>query len=603
MTCKSPSSLHPLRAVPLGPRVAKHWSTAPHAVPFATGTLLLLLHSTPAACHCWLPPPAPLLLLPLLGLYCWWRQHRRGSTRAQASSSFSPPLCRLRVAPSPFRALFVDLPPGCSCVPRPCLGPTQGLPVYPCGSMAVRAVTAGGRSASLISHLRGRGAVGLLAPSPATAPLSPVPTTVGVGASLGSRRSLQTLSRTVPVSPGGSLRLRIRQACLLRVEVADVHTSPWDQAVVSLDVSPTPPGGRAEDGGGGGDGKAAPRVMSADAAAAVSDDFGVHVYCDSERNTVTVDSEAESTPHWLARLVHQASSWVGGPFRRANPSLDAAITLTLTIPGKFHVDVELEEGTCTVDGTLEGNFRFVSPSADLVASRLKSGYVDIDAGDGDVSAGVVQGHATLRTRAGNVDVGRLQGPFIGVHTGSGDIQARSVYATYASIRTVGGGLRLGTAAGNLHIRCSGEGEVEMGGVTGALDVETDEGDVEVQLAAPSRVAVASARGDVELAVGGDGAVSGVGVCLEAGGEGGVTLADSVRLLRVGGDSRHSVRGVLQGGPAADTAAGAATGASPLPPIPAAAPPGPPRRGPRRPAGGEGGGDPGSRGGRVMALDV
>lgn len=435
--------------------------------------------------------------------------------------------------------------------------------------MAVRAVTAGGRSASLISHLRGRGAVGLLAPSPATAPLSPVPTTAGVCASLGARRSLQTLSRTVPVSPGGSLRLRIRQACLLRVEVADVHTSPWDQAVVSLDVSPTPPGGRAEDGGGGGDGKAAPRVMSADAAAGVSDDFGVHVYCDSERNTVTVDSAAESTPHWLARLMHQASSWVGGPFRRANPSLDAAITLTLTIPGKFHVDVELEEGTCTVDGTLEGNFRFVSPSADLVASRLKSGYVDIDAGDGDVSAGVVQGHATLRTRAGNVDVGRLQGPFIGVHTGSGDIQARSVYATYASIRTVGGGLRLGTAAGNLHIRCSGEGEVEMGGVTGALDVETDEGDVEVQLAAPSRVAVASARGDVELAVGGDGAVSGVGVCLEAGGEGGVTLADSVRLLRVGGDSRHSVRGVLQGGPAADTPAGAATGASPLPPIPAA----------------------------------
>ncbi|GAB0497181.1 hypothetical protein MMPV_008505 [Pyropia vietnamensis] len=431
--------------------------------------------------------------------------------------------------------------------------------------MAARAAAAASwRSASLISHLHGRRAVGVLA-SPATrAPLSATPTAAGVvGALPGSRRFLETNSRTVPVSPGGSLRLRIRQACHLRVRVADVHTSPWDQVVVSLDVSATPPGGRAEDGGGG---KATPRVMSADAAAAVSNDFGMHVYCDSERNTVTVDSEAESTPHWLARLAHQVSSWVGGPFRRANPSLDAAVTLTLTIPGKFHVDVELEEGTCTVDGTLEGNFRFVSSAADLVASRLKSGYVDIDAGDGDVSAGVVQGHATLRTGAGNVDVGRLQGPFIGVHTGSGDIQARSVYATYASIRTVDGGVRLGTAAGNLHIRCSGEGEVEMGGVTGALDVETDEGDVEVQLAAPGRVAVASARGDVELAVGGGRAVSGVGVCLEAGGEGGVALSDSVRLLRVGGESRHSVRGVLQGGLALDPDREAIVGAgSPLTP--------------------------------------
>lgn len=371
--------------------------------------------------------------------------------------------------------------------------------------MAARAAAAARRRSALcISHLRGVGRVGLLAP-PAAAPSFAAPTTAGLAAPAAGRRSLQTLSRTVPVSPGGSLRLRVRQECHLRVAVADVHTDQWDQAVVSLDVSATPPGGRAEGGDasrgrdGGGGGKAPPRVVSADAAAAVSDDFGVRVYCDSERNTVTVDTAAESTPHWLARLVHQASSWVGGPFRRANPSLDTAVTLTLTIPGKFHVDVELEEGTCTVDGTLEGNFRFVSPTADLVASRLKSGYVDIDAGDGDVSAGVVQGHATLRTRAGNVDVGRLQGPFIGVHTGSGDIQARSVYATYASIRTVGGGVRLGTAAGNLHIRCSGEGEVEMGGVTGALDVETDEGDVEVQLAAPSRVAVASARGDVELA--------------------------------------------------------------------------------------------------------
>jgi hypothetical protein len=299
-------------------------------------------------------------------------------------------------------------------------------------------------------------------------------------------RDVQTASWDVPIAPGGTLKVRLPTVCTLRVRAADPRSAGgWNAARVALHVEPHP-------------GAAA---ISAAEARRVADGFGMCVAADYEpgKNFLLLETARESGSASLARLVHVVRGWIGGPFKAYRPQYDSNVVVDVELPGKFNLDVEVADGAVHVADTFEGDVKVITDYADIRINRLKSMYIDVESGEGDLQAVVLQGNVSVRSTQGNIDIAKVQGPSCKLNTRDGDVQARAIYADYTSVRTTTGSVRLGGAQGNTKVRTT-EGSVEVAGVEGRLEIETDAGDVEAQLSVPEKVSLRSRTGDIAVSV-------------------------------------------------------------------------------------------------------
>lgn len=239
--------------------------------------------------------------------------------------------------------------------------------------------------------------------------------------------------------------------------------------------------------------------ISEESAAQVTEAFEANVVADHEpgRNFLQLEAPPETTPTAFARNLHSLRSWIGGPFRGERAQFDSRIVFNVGVPGRFDLDIELNDGAITVDEVFEGDVKIHTQSADVFIAKLKSMYIDIDAEDGDVSLNTVHGNLSVRSSSGHVDIGRIQGPAVRLVTDSGDVQVRAMYADYAMLRSRTGTVRLGGAQGYTKVRTV-EGDVEVAGVEGRLDVESDTGDVEAKLSVPRTVSMRSRHGDIAI---------------------------------------------------------------------------------------------------------
>ena len=297
------------------------------------------------------------------------------------------------------------------------------------------------------------------------------------------RRSLHAKSWTLPVDPGGTLKVRLPTTCVVRISPLNPHVSAWDHARVDLSVL-----GETDD-----------TFVDEETAARVSRALRLSVAADAEpgRAVLMVEAPPESVPTALARTVHMMRAWVGGPFRAHRGIFDSRVIVDVALPGKFDLDVEVDAGGVEVDGAFQGNVKIQSGAADIAVNVLKSMYIDLESESGDVSGAVLQGNLSVRADNGRVNVGRVQGPSVRIVSACGDIEARALYAEYAMLRSRDGAVRLGGAQGYTKVRTV-KGDVEVAGVEGRLDVETDSGDVEASLSLPRVVSIRTRRGDVRL---------------------------------------------------------------------------------------------------------
>lgn len=331
-------------------------------------------------------------------------------------------------------------------------------------------------------------------------------------------RHLQAASWNVPAAAGGTLKVRLPTRCAVRVSPLDPHKSDWDHALVTMDVR----------------GESDADFIEEETAQKVASEFGVRVLSDYEpgRNFVQVEAPPESAPTSFARTLHFVRGWIGGPFRGHRPLFDSRIIFEIQVPGRFDLDVEVNDGLVEVAGTFEGDVKIQSGSADINVNRLKSMYVDIESQDGDVTADVLQGNVSVRAGSGNMDIGRIQGPSVRLVSESGNIEMRALYASYTMIRGRNGDVRLsGCTQGYTKVRTV-EGHIDVSGVEGRLDIETDAGDVEAQLTKPQMVSVRSRTGDITVGVP-SGLVVG-NVLLEGGAS--VKVDDALPFCRTEGSS-------------------------------------------------------------------
>jgi len=169
------------------------------------------------------------------------------------------------------------------------------------------------------------------------------------------------------------------------------------------------------------------------------------------------------------------------------------------------VQVSFDDGQLYVHGPRLGSFRrrkgldltIKAPAGSSCAAKTASADVscigDISAltvqtASGDVTADSVSGDVTVRSASGDVLLNKAGGK-MSVNTASGDIQATRV----------NGEARINSASG----------DVAVGYCTGSVSAHTASGDIALSAVAVGRIELGSVSGDVDVAV-----VPGIGVYLD-----------------------------------------------------------------------------------------
>lgn len=330
----------------------------------------------------------------------------------------------------------------------------------------------------------------------------------------------------MPTAPGGTLKLRLPFTSTVKIAPHSPHTTDWTSAQVSLSVL-----GETDD-----------TFISEETAQAVVARKRVAVSADRQRghSYVRVEGvEEEGAVTSVARRLHQLRRWIGGVVKGEGTLFDARVVVEVLIPGKFDVDVEVEDGGVEVREKIEGDVRIMSGNGGIDVDQVKGTYIDIESMEGDVKAGVLQGNLSVRSTDGIVELGRVQGPNVKVVCGGSDVRVNALYASRATICTREGSVKLEGAQGSTRIRTVG-GDVQVKGVEGRLEVETDSGDVNVGLSVPEVVNVRSRSGDVTVGV----AERKVEMVAEAGA--GVEVEEGILRNVVKEDSGKVVKGEVVG---------------------------------------------------------
>lgn len=274
-------------------------------------------------------------------------------------------------------------------------------------------------------------------------------------------RGLHAKAAKVETSPGGALKVLIKQSCTLNIRPLNPHEFDWDHVSVGL---------RAAESDGSTTGNELNRKEL--------EDFDI----------VLKSEVLNGQP--LVSLTDQAAVKIA-------PASELVVDVHL--PGLFDVDVSLESGTVNVLGTIEGDVEIQSSAASVNIEKLKSTKIDVSTDAGSVSAGVLQGSVCIRSETGDISVGKVQGPRVVMQTTSGNIRTQAMYSEEIVLNSQRGCIELDGLKGNSTVSTT-EGNVKVSAVQGSLFVESDSGSIVAQLSQPEDVCLETKSGDVSIGI-------------------------------------------------------------------------------------------------------
>ena len=125
---------------------------------------------------------------------------------------------------------------------------------------------------------------------------------------------------------------------------------------------------------------------------------------------------------------------------------DAQFTVTVRVPERFDVAVDVGSGAVRVGPTLRGDLRVDTGSGAVVVGDVAGGRIQVDTGSGAVRAGRLVGDVSVDTGSGAVSIRSVDGP-VRVDTGSGGVSLALVSEDPAEVDTGSGGVALVLPAG------------------------------------------------------------------------------------------------------------------------------------------------------------
>lgn len=142
----------------------------------------------------------------------------------------------------------------------------------------------------------------------------------------------------------------------------------------------------------------------------------------------------------------------GWSFRR-----EASFTVTIRVPERFDVDVNVGSGSVTV-GALDGDLAVDTGSGSVSLADVRGSRISVDTGSGSIRTGRLDGDVSLDTGSGSVSVESVRGS-LDVDTGSGSVRAARV----------DGPTTIGTGSGSVHVGLAGGAELVASGGRVVID--------------------------------------------------------------------------------------------------------------------------------------
>jgi Toastrack DUF4097 len=185
------------------------------------------------------------------------------------------------------------------------------------------------------------------------------------------------------------------------------------------------------------------------------------------------------------KIRNDNSSWGG---------LSGDVSLSISIPSEFNVDINTQSGDVTQNGSLKGTANIFTAGGDIKIgdvsgkTNLKSNGGDVTTGNigdeltlstngGDVKTGTVNGKLSINTMGGSVNVNKADKDLT-VNTMGGDINIGNVGGT-ADVKTMGGSIGIGRVSGRADINTYG-GDISLAGATGNIEANTYGGNINLQ---------------------------------------------------------------------------------------------------------------------------
>ncbi|MDT0631864.1 DUF4097 family beta strand repeat-containing protein [Rubrivirga litoralis] len=125
---------------------------------------------------------------------------------------------------------------------------------------------------------------------------------------------------------------------------------------------------------------------------------------------------------------------------------DAQFTVTVRVPERFNVSVDVGSGAVRVGPSLRGDLLVDTGSGAVRVGDVTGGRIEIETGSGAVRAGRLVGNVSIDTGSGAVAVGSVDGP-ASIDTGSGAVSLTLASAAETEVDTGSGSVSIVLARG------------------------------------------------------------------------------------------------------------------------------------------------------------
>jgi hypothetical protein len=227
----------------------------------------------------------------------------------------------------------------------------------------------------------------------------------------------------------------------------------------------------------------------------------------------------------------------GGGWFDGDPTGGAQIRVHVTLPTRFDLSGRTDDGDVLVDGPLEGTVDLATDDGALQLGSVTGASITLrtedgdaqateltadeilwasDDGDLDIESLTAKQRVQLRTEDGDLTLGDVSGPEIDLASDDGDVriqrlagqlsaslsdgdfEAARIEGRSAEIQSDDGSIRIGQLAAATSRLGSEDGSIQIGDLDGALDAETEDGDLDVSFAAAHPVTLRTNDGSIRL---------------------------------------------------------------------------------------------------------
>ncbi|CAM6083486.1 unnamed protein product [Calypogeia fissa] len=162
---------------------------------------------------------------------------------------------------------------------------------------------------------------------------------------------------------------------------------------------------------------------------------------------------------------------------------EALVEMNASMPARWcSLVVRAGKGSVYIQNVREGNLSVSTGGGTVKLGEMKGSEACIDSGGGDVEANVVQAQSSFVTGGGKLWVKRLQGLSIALDSGGGNVVLGSLYGDDVTLESKGGSVEAKEIqTQNSALICSRGGDVVIHGIDGKAAIESQGGNVEIQL--------------------------------------------------------------------------------------------------------------------------